>query len=274
MDGELGITLFDKAGRAQGLVCLGAQIVVYTGRPPDILRTHRKPAATVIVALDQPMVPRYGKAGPPTRCVLCPADITLPPVSFGDGRVVMVAMAPNAPLWLALKRYITMPELPLLDASPISEHISERFARVVETAISPSRLLADAEALLQPEGEGAVIMDSRVSAVIQRLHDNPSASEVRIESLASELQLSVPRLVHLFREHAGVSFRRYRMWARMLKAARSLAYTSSLTEVAVAAGFTDSAHLSRSFREMFGLNPSQVFRYWRAMEDPGVAAVI
>lgn len=274
MDGELGITLFDKTGRAQGMVCLGPQIVVYTGRPPDILRTQRKPAATVIVALDQPMVPSYGKAGPPTRCVLCPADITLPPVSFGGGRVVMVAMAPNAPLWLALKPYVTMPELPLLDAHPGVEDISERFVQLVETVVSPSRILADAEALLWPEGQDATVMDSRVSAVIQRLHDNPSASEVRIETLASELQLSVPRLVHLFREHAGVSFRRYRMWARMLKAARALAYTASLTEVAVAAGFTDSAHLSRSFREMFGLNPSQVFRHWRAMDEPGIAAVM
>jgi AraC-like DNA-binding protein len=35
---------------------------------------------------------------------------------------------------------------------------------------------------------------------------------------------------------------------------------SSLTEAAVEAGFTDSAHFARLFRATFGVTPSYVFR--------------
>ena len=45
---------------------------------------------------------------------------------------------------------------------------------------------------------------------------------------------------------------------RLERAAGELAHGRTLTEAAHAAGFADSAHLSRVFRRMFGIAPSDV----------------
>ena len=47
-----------------------------------------------------------------------------------------------------------------------------------------------------------------------------------------------------------------RLWLRLRRAVELLASAGSLTEAAHDAGFSDSAHLSRTFRKMFGVKPS------------------
>jgi len=89
-----------------------------------------------------------------------------------------------------------------------------------------------------------------------------------IEELAQVVGLSSGRLIHLFKDEVGIPIRRYLLWQRLLDAC---AYASlhahdemycdgksdmSLTEAAHQAGFTDSAHFSRTFKSMFGLHPS------------------
>lgn len=55
-------------------------------------------------------------------------------------------------------------------------------------------------------------------------------------------------------------FRRYVLWLRLRRAVREVAAGANLTEAAVSAGFSDSAHLSRVFRATFGLPPSALLR--------------
>ncbi|MEO6051520.1 MAG: helix-turn-helix domain-containing protein [Pyrinomonadaceae bacterium] len=50
--------------------------------------------------------------------------------------------------------------------------------------------------------------------------------------------------------------RRYLLWQRLRDAMHQLAHGSSLTETAHAAGFADSAYLTRTFRGMLGIAPS------------------
>ncbi|MFN0301661.1 MAG: helix-turn-helix domain-containing protein [Burkholderiales bacterium] len=70
--------------------------------------------------------------------------------------------------------------------------------------------------------------------------------------------LSSSRFQHVFRDAVGVPFRRYRLWRRMAFVARALGRKTSLTEAAHQAGFSSSAHLSSSFRAMFGSSPSSL----------------
>jgi methylphosphotriester-DNA--protein-cysteine methyltransferase len=62
----------------------------------------------------------------------------------------------------------------------------------------------------------------------------------------------------VFKQTAGLPFRRYKIWARMGSAVQAMASGRSLTDAALDGGFGSSAHFSTAFREMFGLAPSQL----------------
>lgn len=76
---------------------------------------------------------------------------------------------------------------------------------------------------------------------------------VSLDDAASVAGLSKARTRHLFVEQTGLSFRTYLLWLRLVRAVEMFAAGASLTEAAHAAGFSDSAHLSRTFRRMFGI---------------------
>lgn len=101
--------------------------------------------------------------------------------------------------------------------------------------------------------------DVRITRVLTRLKDSlplaPSTAE-----LAAEVELSEGRLIHLFSEQLGVPLRRYVMWLRVRYLMFFMAMGQTLTDAAHAAGFADSAHFSRVYREMFGFPPSKLLR--------------
>ncbi|MGO9134916.1 MAG: helix-turn-helix domain-containing protein, partial [Methylovirgula sp.] len=72
--------------------------------------------------------------------------------------------------------------------------------------------------------------------------------------------LSPSRFQHLFTQHAGVPFRRYRAWGRLRQAWMRIAQGATMTEAAHAAGFFDSAHLAREYRRTFGKAASNGIR--------------
>lgn len=98
-------------------------------------------------------------------------------------------------------------------------------------------------------------MDSRVNRLLERLRSQPQQA-LSAAVAAGELGLSSHRFQHVFRESTGVPFRRYLLWLRLVAAVTRIASGSSMTTAAHAVGFADSAHLSRTFRRMFGLTPS------------------
>jgi len=65
--------------------------------------------------------------------------------------------------------------------------------------------------------------------------------------------LSASRLRHLFVEQTGLPFKTYLLWLRLKRAVEVIAGGATLTQAAHEAGFSDSAHFSRTFRRMFGV---------------------
>lgn len=86
---------------------------------------------------------------------------------------------------------------------------------------------------------------------------------LRFSEIAHELQLSESRLAHMISDHLGVPFRAYVLWLRLQRAAGEMAAGRTLTEAAHHAGFSDGAHLSRVFRRMFGIAPSELAGFAR-----------
>jgi len=75
---------------------------------------------------------------------------------------------------------------------------------------------------------------------------------------ANSIGLSESRFLHLFRESVGIAWRPFLRWRRLMCAITYLASGNDATYSAVAAGFSDSAHFSRTFKEMFGLTLRQL----------------
>lgn len=102
-------------------------------------------------------------------------------------------------------------------------------------------------------------IDPRITDIMDKIMLDPLA-DVSQETLAASLGLSASRFRHLFAEQSAIPFRRYRMWRRIISAMETLHTVDNLTYAAMEAGFTDSAHFNRCFRNTFGVNPSLVFR--------------
>ncbi|MDQ2640367.1 MAG: AraC family transcriptional regulator [Pseudomonadota bacterium] len=97
--------------------------------------------------------------------------------------------------------------------------------------------------------------DPRVLAAIDYIRkriDTP----ISLPAVAKVAHLSPGRFRHLFVEETGMPLRTYVLWRRLLQVWTLLTQGKSLSEAAHAAGFADSAHLSRTSRTMFGTTPS------------------
>jgi AraC-like DNA-binding protein len=110
-------------------------------------------------------------------------------------------------------------------------------------------------------GGGGLAMDPRVARVIRTLRSRPGdLGDTSLASLAGLARLSPSRFAHLFAASVGIPVRRYVLWLRVQRAGAALNRAASLTEAAYVAGFSDAAHLTRTFRRMLGLVPSEVAR--------------
>jgi AraC-like DNA-binding protein len=81
---------------------------------------------------------------------------------------------------------------------------------------------------------------------------------VTLTAVARAVHLSPDRFRHLFIEETGIALRPYVLWLRLERALAAYIAGRTLTEAAYAGGFADSAHLSRTFKRMFGISPASV----------------
>jgi AraC-like DNA-binding protein len=119
-----------------------------------------------------------------------------------------------------------------------------RDAALLDPEILRRSLLGNAEA--DP-------IDERIRAAMRILWSRPG-DQLSATEIAAAVRLSPSRFLHLFSAHAGTSFRRYRLWARMCHAASALSDGADLTTAAGEAGFASPSHFSDAFRAMFGLS--------------------
>ncbi len=97
--------------------------------------------------------------------------------------------------------------------------------------------------------------DPRISTLIDWAAKNIDGP-ISLSDAVALSDLSVSRLRHLFVEQTGLPFKSFLLWLRLMRALQARACGASITEAAHEAGFSDSAHLSRTFRRMFGIAPA------------------
>ncbi len=99
--------------------------------------------------------------------------------------------------------------------------------------------------------------DSRIEWLLHGLLSR-APSDYAFEELIEEVGLSAGRLSHLFTGEVGVSLRSFLMWRKTKEVIALVNSEMNLTDIAHASGFSDSAHLSRTFSNTLGVLPSML----------------
>jgi len=153
------------------------------------------------------------------------------------------------------------------DAAAISDLPAERAEALVAPLRSAYLAGASQEALialaqsaiaaLAGHVPADVGVDPRIARAIAWVRSRLEVP-ISLNEAAGIANLSPSRFRHLFVAQTGVSFRAYLLWARVGAAVGAAMNGQSWTAAAQAAGFADSAHLSRTCRRMFGFAPASL----------------
>lgn len=100
-------------------------------------------------------------------------------------------------------------------------------------------------------------LDPRLARALEFIRANLRGT-LALGDVAAAVALSESRLRHLFAAGTGCSFRSYVLWLRINLAIEAVMAGASWTEAAHEAGFADSAHLTRTHKRMFGIEPTAI----------------
>lgn len=219
---------------------------------------HRHHAAQIAFGLDGPVTFESPHTGLHCADMLLISPDT-PHAHPAFGALAFLYLFPESVAWLRSPYREKSGLVPL----PFHQQLRSvaRSAAAGDT-IAAQRVVDD----LMGESASSALSDdalvSRAIALISRSLDG----RITLATVAKAVHRSPSRLAHRFREATGVPLRHYVLWCRLRAAAEAAMRGASLTEAAHRAAFADSAHLSRTFRAMFGVAPSLLFK-------PGQASV-
>lgn len=114
---------------------------------------------------------------------------------------------------------------------------------------------------------GAEIDTARVDWAVRRIH--ASGGNLSVGTLARDLGYSSKHLISLFRDQVGIPPKLLAQIVRFDRAMRSVRSdeTPQWTELAMAHGYFDQAHLAREVRRFTGMTPSEAHLYLSGLPD-------
>lgn len=118
-----------------------------------------------------------------------------------------------------------------------------------QTALLARLLLAQA-GLAAPRLANPALCRAR-----QRLDDDP-ATDPGLEALATDAGLSRFQFLRAFASTYGITPHAYLVQRRLMRARALLTSGSTIADAALAAGFSDQSHLSRTFKRCWGHSPA------------------
>lgn len=263
------VDLMDRVPAWSGTIVLGAGWLLYVG-PLGATTLHRHHAIQVMVARGGSIGLWNGHGrGIETSAALIPADAAhATPAAAASAFLLYVE--PDS----AIGR--------LLGSGEPSDRVADwqrqgapwsALARrpVPATALDACRLAQAmvAAALGAAPPAPPMTRHPKVSRAIELLPTLLARGErVRVADVAAVVGLSESRLSHAFNRDAAMSVPAYLRWLRLRLVADALCSGQTLTQAAHAAGFSDSAHLSRVFKAGFGVRPSELLAGIRWQVSP------
>lgn len=217
---------------------------------------HAHHAMHAIVCVEGELRARAGGAARWTRA---PGVITAPDVAHEvdatGAEVLLVFVDPESDVGAALGPSITGAYRVLTAAERDAIDLAQTPIEIMtEGGVAWTAALVAALGSAMPAAPR--VLHPRVKKLLRQLAVMPADADTSLPVLAAAVGLSPGRLMHAFTASIGIPLRPYLAWLRLQRAAVAVVSGAPLSDAAHAAGFADAAHMSRTFRKMFGTPPS------------------
>jgi AraC-like DNA-binding protein len=111
--------------------------------------------------------------------------------------------------------------------------------------------------------------DDRCARILQMLQQNPY---YQLSEFAEALHVPPHRMPQLFARAVGLPWRSFQLWQKVRAVGVEMGSRRTLTEIAMEAGFSDSAHLSKTWHQFFGAAPSKFFNHRQVQVHYGLCS--
>lgn len=146
-------------------------------------------------------------------------------------------------------------EIPFSELEPVLTRCETLFQENIN-CLDAKELFEDILTAVGSEKPAKVSLDPRILSATKRMQESLPGS-ISVPELAKECGFSETRFMHVFKIQMGLPVRQFQLWLRLHEAAKLLKEGGNLTDASHSAGFADQAHLSRTFKRMFGVQPSR-----------------
>jgi len=175
----------------------------------------------------------------PVQLVFSPTTPALVKLETHELKGTVLTVASNVPHLLQASKHSV--DLLYIEPTLIHATLAE-----VETA---------KDGLIQLNNTSLKIDDQRIVRALKTV-DDALGTKIHLDMVARAAGLSKSNFTALFRSVVGMPLRRYVLWRRLNLAVAAMGDGADATTAAHVAGFSDSAHFSRTMKKMFGVSPS------------------
>jgi AraC family transcriptional regulator, arabinose operon regulatory protein len=170
-------------------------------------------------------------------------------------RLVILQITPFHPAYRLFRGLRTVLCMDREKYARFDTHFNEAYLGTLSLAGAQELSRGVVEQITQ-ELPNAPPLDARVKEVMRLLFDNP---RLPLDELAAHGGVSYDRMSHLFIDQLGISIRSFQVWVKLRRALTGIRIGQSLIELAERAGFSDAAHLSRVYKQVYGAPPSYFY---------------
>ncbi len=236
--------------------CIGRMLMI---APLQENELHRHGAIQIILAMEQPFLIRIEHGDwQETKAVIIDSNV---PHQLKDlhGHHISLSIVPERSHGQHSQQYVLKgSKIQFLDYLDVSLY-RNKFQQCLDQQYDCPRAFQLCEEFIDHltgvRGYTGII-DDRIQQVINWIQQNLS-KPISAQKLAQSIYLSEDRFLHLFKEQLGLPLRQYILYQRIMTAMMEYLRGKNLTEAAYLAGFSDSAHFTRTFIAMNGFKPSQ-----------------
>lgn len=169
---------------------------------------------------------------------------------------VFIHIVPYSEIGIALSdKNCPIRKLEITPFRKVLKEIKEWF----NTAENDSKLierLLHKIALIPNPTQDSVIIDDRILKSLELIMQSDS-EKLPVNKIAKEVNLSVSHFNRLFKKETGLTFRKFVLHSKLIKSIGAINEKHNLTAASFIGGFSDQAHLTRTFKQNFGIKPSE-----------------